>query len=115
MTRLKLPDDLDEVWTGRRPAQEPESQRALEAARRDVGALEHAGELVVGRAYVGEEPLAKWRQFDAATGAVNELRAELLLKRAQALADPGGRQLKLLGGTPEVQFLGEGEKQTQLP
>jgi EmrB/QacA subfamily drug resistance transporter len=113
--RLEFPDDLDEVRAAGRSAQEAESQRPLEAARGDVRALEHAGELVVGRADVSEEPLAERGQFDAATGAVDELRAELLLEPAQALADPGGRQLKLLGGTPEVQFLGEGEKQTQLP
>jgi EmrB/QacA subfamily drug resistance transporter len=115
VTRLELPDDLDELRTTSRSAQQAESQRPLEAARRDVRALEHARELVVGRAYVSQEPLAEWRQFDAATGAVNELRAELLLERAQALADPGGRQPELLGGTPEVQFLGEDEKETQLP
>jgi len=113
--RFEATDDLDEVGTACGGAEDSEAERPLDAHRGGVCPFEHAAELFEHRLQVAQEPIAERRQLDAAAGAVDELGAELLLERAQALADPGGRQLKLFGGAPEVQFLGEGEEQTQLP
>ena len=77
------------MW-GTAEATEAEPQRPLETASGRVRALEHERELVVRRPDVGEEPLPEPGQLDAATGAVHELGAELVLEPAQTLADPSG-------------------------
>ena len=51
------------------------------------GALEDGGEALVGGCELGEEALARRRQRHAPARAVDEAHTELVLERAQALAD----------------------------
>lgn len=52
--------------------------------------ITHTVELLEGATDLAQEPLSERRQFDAATGAVNQRAAELVLERPETLADPGG-------------------------
>jgi hypothetical protein len=83
--------------------------------RRDVRPREHAVELFEDGTDIAQEPLAERCQPDAATGAVNERSAELVLERAEALADARGRELQPLGRACEVQLVGKREEHPQLP
>jgi hypothetical protein len=108
---LEGPDDLDEVRAAGGPAQEAEPQCSLESVRRDVRLLEHTVKPLYRGTDVAQEPVSERRQFDTATGAVNERATELVLERAEALANARGRELEPLGRASEVQLLGKREKQ----
>jgi hypothetical protein len=70
--------------------------------------------MLEGRTDVAQKPLSERRQFDAATGAVNERAAELVLERAETLADPRRSYLESLGRVPEMQLFGQRAEEAQL-
>ena len=63
---------------------------------------------------LGEEPLALEGQRDAAGRAVDEQDAELALQTPELLADGGLHDVQPLGGTAEVQLLGDRDEVLEL-
>jgi len=71
-------------------------------------------QLLVRGASFAAQPLAERGQPDPAAGAVHELSTQLVFELANGLADARRRQIEPLGGSPEVQLVGQGKEDAEI-
>jgi hypothetical protein len=107
-------DDVDQLGAAGRSTEETQPQCALEAARYAVRALQRASQLLIDRADLGQKALTERCELDAATRAMDQLGAELVLELAHALAHSRGCQPEPIGRSAEVELLGESEEDPEL-
>lgn len=99
----------------------PKVAEPTKPTRRPFGPLSQSPDLELGILHLRQDglaplqkPLARLRQGDRAAPPVEQDRTKILFQLLDLAAEWRLRHVQPLGGTPEVQFLGDGNEILQL-